>query len=98
MAAAPVHLAEVVDHARQPVHRGDFVLALQLDEFAEILLGLVQALLVEQHLPVHGPRRKHGVVLRVEERRPLFEQLARRQPVLLAMEDWHWVDQSSVAL
>jgi hypothetical protein len=28
----------------------------------------------------------------------LFEQLARRQPILLVMEDWHWVDRSSVAL
>ena len=30
--------------------------------------------------------------------RQLFEQLARRQPILLVMEDWHWVDRSSVAL
>ena len=28
----------------------------------------------------------------------LFERLAQRQPLLLVMEDWHWVDQSSVAL
>jgi tetratricopeptide (TPR) repeat protein len=30
--------------------------------------------------------------------RQLFEQLARRQPILVVMEDWHWVDHSSVAL
>lgn len=30
--------------------------------------------------------------------RQLFERLAQRQPVLLLLEDWHWVDQSSVAL
>jgi class 3 adenylate cyclase len=30
--------------------------------------------------------------------RELFEELARRQPLLLVMEDWHWVDQSSIAL
>jgi class 3 adenylate cyclase/tetratricopeptide (TPR) repeat protein len=28
----------------------------------------------------------------------LFERLARRQPLLLVLEDWHWVDHSSVAL
>jgi class 3 adenylate cyclase/tetratricopeptide (TPR) repeat protein len=28
----------------------------------------------------------------------LCEQLAQRQPLLLIMEDWHWVDHSSVAL
>ena len=28
----------------------------------------------------------------------LFGRLAQRQPLLLVMEDWHWVDQSSVAL
>jgi class 3 adenylate cyclase/tetratricopeptide (TPR) repeat protein len=28
----------------------------------------------------------------------LFEQLARRQPLLIVLEDWHWVDHSSVAL
>ena len=30
--------------------------------------------------------------------RQLFERLAERQPVLMILEDWHWVDQSSVAL
>jgi len=30
--------------------------------------------------------------------RQLFEQLAWRQPILVVMEDWHWVDHSSVAL
>jgi tetratricopeptide (TPR) repeat protein len=30
--------------------------------------------------------------------RQLFERLASRQPLLLVMEDWHWVDQSSIAL
>jgi tetratricopeptide (TPR) repeat protein len=30
--------------------------------------------------------------------RQLFERLAERQPVLVVLEDWHWVDQSSVAL
>jgi tetratricopeptide (TPR) repeat protein len=30
--------------------------------------------------------------------RQLFERLAERQPVLIVLEDWHWVDQSSVAL
>jgi class 3 adenylate cyclase/tetratricopeptide (TPR) repeat protein len=30
--------------------------------------------------------------------RELFEKLARRRPMLLVMEDWHWVDHSSVAL
>ena len=30
--------------------------------------------------------------------RQLFERLAQRQPILLVMEDWHWVDHSSVAL
>ena len=30
--------------------------------------------------------------------RQLFERLARRQPMLIVMEDWHWVDQSSIAL
>jgi tetratricopeptide (TPR) repeat protein len=28
----------------------------------------------------------------------LFAQLARRQPLLVVLEDWHWVDYSSVAL
>jgi class 3 adenylate cyclase/tetratricopeptide (TPR) repeat protein len=28
----------------------------------------------------------------------LFAQLARRQPLLVVLEDWHWVDASSVAL
>jgi tetratricopeptide (TPR) repeat protein len=28
----------------------------------------------------------------------LFAELARRQPLLIVMEDWHWVDHSSVAL
>ena len=28
----------------------------------------------------------------------LFEQLAQRRPLVLVMEDWHWVDQSSIAL
>jgi predicted ATPase len=28
----------------------------------------------------------------------LFAALARRQPLLIVMEDWHWVDHSSVAL
>jgi len=30
--------------------------------------------------------------------RQLFERLAEQQPVLVVLEDWHWVDQSSVAL
>jgi class 3 adenylate cyclase/tetratricopeptide (TPR) repeat protein len=30
--------------------------------------------------------------------RQLFERLAQRQPIVLVMEDWHWVDHSSVAL
>jgi class 3 adenylate cyclase/tetratricopeptide (TPR) repeat protein len=30
--------------------------------------------------------------------RQLFEQLAQRQPIVLVLEDWHWVDHSSVAL
>ena len=30
--------------------------------------------------------------------RQLFERLAERQPVLMVLEDWHWVDQSSVVL
>src|SRR5262249_1772753 len=30
--------------------------------------------------------------------RQLFERLAQRQPLVLVMEDWHWVDHSSVAL
>ena len=30
--------------------------------------------------------------------RQLFEQLAQRRPLVLVMEDWHWVDQSSIAL
>jgi class 3 adenylate cyclase/tetratricopeptide (TPR) repeat protein len=30
--------------------------------------------------------------------RQLFERLAARGPVLVLMEDWHWVDHSSVAL
>jgi predicted ATPase len=30
--------------------------------------------------------------------RHLFDRLAQRQPLLLVMEDWHWVDHSSVAL
>ena len=30
--------------------------------------------------------------------RELFERLAQRQPILLVMQDWHWVDHSSVAL
>ncbi|MGQ0672511.1 MAG: AAA family ATPase, partial [Hyphomicrobium sp.] len=30
--------------------------------------------------------------------RQLFERLAERGPVLVVMEDWHWVDQSSIAL
>ena len=28
--------------------------------------------------------------------RQLFEQLARRQPLLLVIEDWHWADRSVV--
>jgi class 3 adenylate cyclase/tetratricopeptide (TPR) repeat protein len=30
--------------------------------------------------------------------RQLFERLIQRQPIVLVMEDWHWVDHSSVAL
>jgi class 3 adenylate cyclase/tetratricopeptide (TPR) repeat protein len=30
--------------------------------------------------------------------RQLFERLAQRQPIVLVLEDWHWVDHSSVAL
>jgi class 3 adenylate cyclase/tetratricopeptide (TPR) repeat protein len=30
--------------------------------------------------------------------RQLFERLTQRQPIVLVMEDWHWVDHSSVAL
>jgi class 3 adenylate cyclase/tetratricopeptide (TPR) repeat protein len=30
--------------------------------------------------------------------RQLFERLAERQPVLVVLEDWHWVDRSSAAL
>jgi class 3 adenylate cyclase len=30
--------------------------------------------------------------------RQLFERLAERQPLLIILEDWHWVDQSSIAL
>jgi class 3 adenylate cyclase/tetratricopeptide (TPR) repeat protein len=30
--------------------------------------------------------------------RQLFEQLARRRPVVLLLEDWHWADQSSIEL
>ena len=30
--------------------------------------------------------------------RQLFERLTEQEPVLLIMEDWHWVDQSSIAL
>ena len=30
--------------------------------------------------------------------RQLFERLAQRQPTLVVLEDWHWVDQSSIAL
>jgi class 3 adenylate cyclase/tetratricopeptide (TPR) repeat protein len=30
--------------------------------------------------------------------RQLFERLAQRQPLVLVLEDWHWVDHSSVAL
>jgi len=28
----------------------------------------------------------------------LFQQLAQRRPLVLVMEDWHWVDNSSIAL
>lgn len=28
----------------------------------------------------------------------LFDRLARRQPVAIVLEDWHWVDHSSIAL
>ena len=28
----------------------------------------------------------------------LFDRLARKQPVAIVLEDWHWVDHSSVAL
>lgn len=38
---------------------------------------------------------RRQVFLRMRE---LFERLAQRQPVVLVMEDWHWVDHSSVAL
>jgi class 3 adenylate cyclase/tetratricopeptide (TPR) repeat protein len=30
--------------------------------------------------------------------RQLFEQLARRQPIVLLQEDWHWADSSSIEL
>jgi class 3 adenylate cyclase/tetratricopeptide (TPR) repeat protein len=30
--------------------------------------------------------------------RQLFERLAQRRPTLVVLEDWHWVDQSSIAL
>jgi class 3 adenylate cyclase/tetratricopeptide (TPR) repeat protein len=30
--------------------------------------------------------------------RQLAERVAQRQPVLIVLEDWHWVDQSSIAL
>jgi tetratricopeptide (TPR) repeat protein len=46
-----------------------------------------------QYLDAQALRRQ--VFLSV---RQLFERLAQRQPLLLVLEDWHWVDHSSVAL
>lgn len=42
-----------------------------------------------------GPGLKRQVFLCM---RQLAESMARRQPVVLLMEDWHWADQSSVEL
>ena len=42
-----------------------------------------------------GPGLRRQVFLCM---RQLFEHLARRQPIVLLLEDWHWADQSSIEL
>jgi class 3 adenylate cyclase/tetratricopeptide (TPR) repeat protein len=63
-------------------------------------LGTVLAL---EMIPAHESRVKYLDSLALGRQvylsmRQLFERLASRQPLLVLMEDWHWVDQSSVAL
>jgi predicted ATPase len=38
---------------------------------------------------------RHQVFLSM---RQLFEALGRRRPVLVVFEDWHWINQFSIAL
>ena len=78
------------------------VTALFAERTPEVLPYL--APLLALHLPpeheervkyLDGPGLRRQVFLCM---RQLFELLARQQPVVLLLEDWHWADQSSVEL
>ncbi len=78
------------------------VVSLFGDRAPEVLPYL--APLLALHLPAEleervkyldGPGLRRQVFLCM---RQLFEQLARRQPVVMLLEDWHWADQSSIDL
>ena len=72
-------------------------------ERALAMLPYLATVLALRLPPEHEERVKYldGQALRRQVfmcMRQLFEQLARRQPVVLLLEDWHWADQSSVEL
>lgn len=72
---------------------------IRVDEIAPyvgIVLGLEMTEKHEQRVKYLDPQAL-GLQVFLSMRQ-LFELLAQRQPVLLLMEDWHWVDQSSVLL
>jgi tetratricopeptide (TPR) repeat protein len=53
--------------------------------------------------PVHEQRVKFLDAAAIKRQvflsmRQLFQRLVQRQPTLVVLEDWHWVDQSSIAL
>lgn len=72
-------------------------------ERAEEIMPYLGTVLALEMNPVRQQRVKHldahalGRQVFVSMRR-LFERLALRQPLLVLLEDWHWVDHSSVAL
>ena len=91
---------DLEDESRRKLEQG--LKALFADRTHEMLpyLATVLALRVPseyedrvKYLDGQGLRRQVFLCMR-----QLFEQLARRQPVILVLEDWHWADRSSIEL
>ena len=91
---------DIEDESRRKLEQG--LKALFADRTQEMLpyLAIVLALRVPseyedrvKYLDGQGLRRQVFLCMR-----QLFEQLARRQPVILVLEDWHWADRSSIEL
>ena len=66
-----------------------------LPYLAKVLVLQLDAEHEERVKYLDGPGLKRQVFLSM---RQLFEQLAKREPVALMLEDWHWADQSSIEL